>query len=156
MNGKERMPTIKRVTEILDKAGRITIGNANMVFFAQEDYDELIAIMHSGIAAEMALEKIALRVDKKVAGERKNQETPHTKMNPQDLLSQHEVAAEWGISGKALEKWRLNGEGPKYIKLGKGPCAMVRYRRQDILDYVTSMERLNTTQDTYIREQESA
>lgn len=147
---------IKKFIEIINRAGKITIGNTHMVIFAHEDFDELIAIAYSGLAAEMALEKIGLRVDQKMGDERNNQELPHTKMNPEDLLSQQEVATEWGITGKALEKWRVTGEGPKYIKLGKGPGSRVRYRRKDILDYVTSMERLHTTQDTYIREQEKA
>jgi predicted site-specific integrase-resolvase len=43
-------------------------------------------------------------------------------------LSQIELAARWNISHRTLERWRYEGEGPNYIKLG----GRVIYRLVDV------------------------
>lgn len=36
-------------------------------------------------------------------------------------LDQKELAARWRVSPRTLERWRLRGSGPSYLKLG-GRC----------------------------------
>lgn len=43
-------------------------------------------------------------------------------------LSQKELARCWGISHRTLERWRAQGRGPAYLKLG----GRVLYRLPDI------------------------
>jgi hypothetical protein len=46
-------------------------------------------------------------------------------------LSQKDLARRWGLSTRTLERWRLDGRGPAFLKLeGK-----VAYRLRDIEDY---------------------
>jgi hypothetical protein len=40
------------------------------------------------------------------------------------------------INVGTLENWRMAGKGPKFIKLGGGPRGHVRYRRQDVEDWM--------------------
>jgi excisionase family DNA binding protein len=47
-------------------------------------------------------------------------------MNP--LLSQREAARLLGLSTRTLERWRVSGLGPRFIKLGNS----VRYRLEEI------------------------
>ncbi len=48
------------------------------------------------------------------------------------LLSDAELAKYLGVSVAALRKWRVNGTGPRWIKLG----ALVRYRLSDVHEYL--------------------
>jgi predicted DNA-binding transcriptional regulator AlpA len=45
-----------------------------------------------------------------------------------DLLNEKEVAMRWSMSLASLRRWRTNGCGPRYVKLG----ASVRYRIEDL------------------------
>jgi len=51
-----------------------------------------------------------------------------------DLLDTRAAAARVGLSAVTLERYRLNGGGPRYAKLGKA----VRYRPADLDEWVTS------------------
>jgi predicted DNA-binding transcriptional regulator AlpA len=46
----------------------------------------------------------------------------------------HARLAALGASISTLEKWRLSGEGPPYLKLNR----LVRYRRADIDDWLAA------------------
>jgi len=37
---------------------------------------------------------------------------------PTELLSPRQLAARWGLSEKTLERWRMLGTGPAFLKLG--------------------------------------
>jgi len=37
---------------------------------------------------------------------------------PTELLSPRQLAARWGLSEKTLERWRMLGTGPVFLKLG--------------------------------------
>ncbi len=54
---------------------------------------------------------------------------------PQDVarrvLTEQELATRWGVSHKTLARWRVEGKGPKYLKLS----GSVRYALTDIEDY---------------------
>lgn len=34
-------------------------------------------------------------------------------------MSERQLAAYWSISARTLQRWRLEGRGPDYVKLGK-------------------------------------
>lgn len=44
------------------------------------------------------------------------------------LLNEHDVARITGLSVASVRRWRLLGQGPKYIKIG----AAVRYKPEDV------------------------
>ena len=46
-------------------------------------------------------------------------------------LKQADLAARWNISPRTLERWRWQGEGPRYLKIGGRVC----YRLEDIDAY---------------------
>lgn len=56
------------------------------------------------------------------------------------LLTPKELCERWKVADNTLRKYRVAGIGPKYIKLGTGRNAEVRYRLEDIQEF----ERDNT------------
>lgn len=46
------------------------------------------------------------------------------------------------IKPRTLQRWRLEGIGPKYLKLGK----LVRYRQSALDEYLVSCERSSTSE----------
>jgi hypothetical protein len=53
---------------------------------------------------------------------------------PEDHLTQAEVARRWRLSPRTLERWRSQGRGPQYLKLG----GTVLYRAADIAAFEAS------------------
>ena len=49
----------------------------------------------------------------------------------EQFISQQNLAARWGLSERTLERWRWQGKGPRYIKIGH----RVRYRLEEIKHY---------------------
>lgn len=45
-----------------------------------------------------------------------------------EMLSPRQLAARWNLSEKTLERWRMLGTGPTYLKLG----GRVMYRAQEV------------------------
>jgi len=62
-------------------------------------------------------------------------------LKPTDLIDSKIVARMLGVSTKTIERWRLEGIGPQYVKLSK---RVVRYKVQDVSDYVNGNIRRNT------------
>lgn len=64
-----------------------------------------------------------------------------------DLLTSAETAALLGIKNNTLEIWRhkKNGKGPEFIKFGDAPQAPVRYRRSEVIAWLTSRKFANTS-----------
>jgi len=58
----------------------------------------------------------------------------------QALMTQRELCNRWQVSEATLERWRSEGIGPIYVKLG----GQVRYRREDVLEYEASCLRRST------------
>jgi predicted DNA-binding transcriptional regulator AlpA len=56
------------------------------------------------------------------------------------LLTPAELEASYRIAKATLAKWRWNGSGPTYVKLG----AKVLYRRSDVEAWIASRERTAT------------
>lgn len=58
-----------------------------------------------------------------------------------NTLTTPEAAALLGLSVHTLNKWRWDGRGPRYLKLGKS----VRYRREDVEQFLDDAARENTS-----------
>jgi predicted DNA-binding transcriptional regulator AlpA len=51
-----------------------------------------------------------------------------------NLLNEYDVAKILNVSVATVRRWRLFGQGPRYIKIG----ASVRYRPEDVKAYLDS------------------
>lgn len=63
-----------------------------------------------------------------------------------DLLITREAASLLRLSVPTLERFRLTGAGPLFIKLGEGKRARVVYRRADVEAWLNSHTRNNTSE----------
>lgn len=52
------------------------------------------------------------------------------------FLTTIEVAEMLRISRRTLERMRVEGTGPQYLKVGPGKRSRVLYREQDVLDWL--------------------
>lgn len=50
----------------------------------------------------------------------------------ESLLAEIYAAELLGLSSRTLQAWRSRNEGPPFVRVGRA----VRYRRQDLLDWV--------------------
>ena len=60
--------------------------------------------------------------------------------DPKRLINEKEAAVFLGVTRRALQQWRLNGSGPKYVKISQ---RCVRYRRIELIKW--SEERLRSS-----------
>ena len=61
----------------------------------------------------------------------------------QNLVSTEQAAVYiGGIKPNTLEGWRVRGEGPRYLKIGR----LVRYKTEDLDAYLESRARCSTSQ----------
>ena len=51
--------------------------------------------------------------------------------DPSHFIGQRELARRWGLSIGTLTRWRAQGRGPSWVRIGK----QIRYRMQDVQDY---------------------
>ncbi len=51
-----------------------------------------------------------------------------------ELLTPHQTAKLLGVSMKTLDRWRWEGKGPRFVKIGHG----IRYRPHDLQSYIAS------------------
>lgn len=56
--------------------------------------------------------------------------------NPNQLLTPQQVSDLLQINVGTLENWRIKNQGPKFLKLGGGPRGHIRYRQQDVEDWM--------------------
>jgi len=57
------------------------------------------------------------------------------------LLTTAEVAARLRVKKNTLDKWRLRGRGPRFLKFGSdGASGRVRYTEEAIAEYVAAAE----------------
>lgn len=62
-----------------------------------------------------------------------------------DCLIDERVAAKFvGYTVRALQNWRVRGGGPRFVKVSS---RSVRYRRRDLIEWIESRLRSNTSQD---------
>jgi hypothetical protein len=57
------------------------------------------------------------------------------------FLNEQQAATFLAISPRTLQAWRVKGGGPKFLKIG----ASVRYRVEDLLGWVETQNRANTS-----------
>jgi predicted DNA-binding transcriptional regulator AlpA len=62
-------------------------------------------------------------------------------MSLKELSTVEELANRLRMSTSALNKWRLLGIGPKYIKTGR----LVRYRSSDVTQWMDEQARASTS-----------
>lgn len=56
-----------------------------------------------------------------------------TKRKPEDRqITSADLAKRWGMNDGSIRMMRVNGTGPKFIKLGKGKRPRVRYWLSDV------------------------
>lgn len=59
-----------------------------------------------------------------------------------ELLDTERVAKVCGLSEVTLRKWRITGDGPRFVRLGRA----VRYRRADLDAYLARRAFTSTTE----------
>lgn len=57
------------------------------------------------------------------------------------LITTNQAANMLCLSEMTLRKWRWEGKGPRFIKLGR----KVAYRQEDLYDWVESQSRMSTS-----------
>jgi predicted DNA-binding transcriptional regulator AlpA len=65
--------------------------------------------------------------------------------NPKRLLSPREVANIYGLTTAHLERLRRVGGGCRFLKLGQGRTAPIRYRQCDIDEWLEGLVRTSTS-----------
>lgn len=55
------------------------------------------------------------------------------------FLTSNEAADLLRVSRRTLERWRLEGNGPRYIKLGLGKRSRVVYRETDLDTWISRL-----------------
>ena len=63
--------------------------------------------------------------------------------NPDQLMTEKDVASLICITPRALQNWRLRGGGPEYIKIGRS----VRYQRSDVMQFIDERKKRHSTQN---------
>jgi predicted DNA-binding transcriptional regulator AlpA len=58
------------------------------------------------------------------------------------LLNERDAAAFLGLSDRTLQKWRVCGGGPIFIKIGG---KAVRYQRRDLIEWINVRRQANTS-----------
>lgn len=64
--------------------------------------------------------------------------------HPDQLLNEHDACELLGYSVRTLQKWRVVGGGPKFIKVSS---RSIRYRVQDLLNWIAERT-VTSTSDT--------
>jgi hypothetical protein len=68
--------------------------------------------------------------------------SPESTSAPKTRLAQNDLSTRWGISSKTLERWRVLGIGPCFLKLG----GKVVYRLEDVEAYERHSLRQSTSE----------
>ena len=56
------------------------------------------------------------------------------------LLTERQLASEWGLSHRTLQAWRQRGDGPTYVKAGRA----VRYPAASAAAWLSQRQAANT------------
>lgn len=63
------------------------------------------------------------------------------------LLRTKEVAERLGVTERTLERMRVRGDGPAFVKLGAGRTSVVRYEEADLEAWLESRRRTSTAEN---------
>ena len=66
-------------------------------------------------------------------------------MDQYEFLTTVEAAEVLRLSPKTLERFRVEGTGPRYHKAGPGKRARVLYKKQDLVDWLSNYCRISTS-----------
>lgn len=150
---QQTMEALKAVMTAVKSTQKIILAGNEFVLLPKHEFDNVLSMVELLFKAGRRLnflEHKVEQVEKKQAAPSPKilppENLPPAPVNPEALLTARQVAGEWGIKEGTLEKWRFTGEGPTFIKLGKGTKAIVRYRRRDVSDFLNGLERQNTAQ----------
>jgi predicted DNA-binding transcriptional regulator AlpA len=61
----------------------------------------------------------------------------------QTLLNQREAASALRLSERTLQRFRVDGRGPKYVRAGHS----IRYQQNALEEWITSRVRTSTSQE---------
>ena len=64
-------------------------------------------------------------------------------LNETEYLTAREAAAHLGLSTRTLDRYRVTGEGPVFLRFGGG----VRYLREDLDEWARTRRRRSTSDD---------
>lgn len=139
---------VRTITGAIHSAQRVKIFNMDLIFMPQQQFDAMVSLAETMMDMASLIQKLETDIHRLESGNAQRNAPAINSNNPDDLLTQEQVAKQWGLSAKALEKWRVEGKEPKYIKLGNGKKSVVRYRRQDIMNFVSNHTYCSTTDFT--------
>ena len=57
--------------------------------------------------------------------------------DPEELFTTPEAADWLRVRPETMRTWRYSGRGPRFVRLGDGPKAPIRYRRRDLESYLS-------------------
>ncbi|MDI6797675.1 MAG: helix-turn-helix domain-containing protein [Desulfatibacillaceae bacterium] len=63
-----------------------------------------------------------------------------------ELLSTKEAAQFLTARPNTLEIWRIQGQGPRFVKIGR----LVRYKRSDLLAFIEAGSRQSTSEAAHV------
>lgn len=61
------------------------------------------------------------------------------------LLTSKEYAARLGIRPQTARRQRMNGRGPRFLRLGAGPTGRAYYREEDVLQWLADQPTFRST-----------
>jgi hypothetical protein len=64
------------------------------------------------------------------------------------LLPSPQAAAWLGVKPQTLRKWRCQGKGPRFVRMGIGPQSPAAYRLADLEVWVESRSFQSTAEET--------
>lgn len=60
-----------------------------------------------------------------------------------NLLTEKQAAEFLGFTARALQKWRIQGTGPKFVRISS---RAIRYQVQDLIDWIEENKRQSTSE----------
>ena len=64
-------------------------------------------------------------------------------LDPDALASEQLAAGFLGVTPRALQKWRMTGDGPRYVRISS---RCVRYRRRDLVEWAQAHLKVSTSE----------
>ena len=104
----------------------------------------LLFMSHMSAKGELDLAAIRAAL-RPVPNKRTRKRIRRTAYEPENLLTPDQAARVLKLSPKTLANKRSQGDGPRFIRLS---TRAIRYRYQDLLEYVDSGSRMSTSEST--------